>query len=161
MGFNIFECAHSRFVIHNMGHYLYFDICGWPHNNRQWWNSPSHCCYLSFKNIFSQVPWFIALFLGHWSTQRCWWDELFLSQSKHIQEILYDTQVQYCKGIQSPMSMSETLLVNDGAPKTDGCLVSFSTFLLPNLTSHTHSTSLLSIILLHMCFTKAVKRILR
>lgn len=120
MGFNIFECAHSRFVIHNMGHYLYFDICGWPHNNRQWWNSPSHCCYLSFKNIFSQVPWFIALFLGHWSTQRCWWDELFLSQSKHIQEILDDTQVQYCKGIQSPMSTSETLLVDDGASKTDG-----------------------------------------
>lgn len=29
------------------------------------------------------------------------------------------TQMQYCKGIQSPMSMSATLLVDDGSPKTD------------------------------------------
>ncbi|KAM3203214.1 putative hexosyltransferase MUCI70 isoform X1 [Capsicum annuum] len=47
-------------------------------------------------------------------------DGLFLSQSKYIQEILYDTQMQDCKGIQSPMSMFEILLVDDEAPKTDG-----------------------------------------
>lgn len=44
---------------------------------------------------------------------------MFLNQSKYIQEILHDTQMQDCKGIQSPMSMSETLLVDDRAPKTD------------------------------------------
>ncbi|KAF3635727.1 putative xyloglucan endotransglucosylase/hydrolase protein 30-like [Capsicum annuum] len=45
---------------------------------------------------------------------------LFLSQSKYIQEVLHDTQMQDCKGIQSPMSTSEALLADDGALKTDG-----------------------------------------
>ncbi|XP_075074686.1 uncharacterized protein LOC142162251 [Nicotiana tabacum] len=47
-------------------------------------------------------------------------DGLFLSQSKYIQEVLHDTQMQDCKGVQSPMSTSTKLLLDDGAPKTDG-----------------------------------------
>lgn len=37
-----------------------------------------------------------------------------------LQEVLHDTKMPDCKGIQSPMSTSATLLVDDGAPKTDG-----------------------------------------
>ncbi|KAF3663559.1 hypothetical protein FXO38_10576 [Capsicum annuum] len=50
------------------------------------------------------------------------WDAngLFLSQSKYIQEVLHDTQMQECKGVQTPMSIFEALLVDNGAPKTDG-----------------------------------------
>jgi len=88
-------------------------------------------------------------------------DGLFLSQSKYIHDILQDRQMQDCKGIQSPMSMSETLLVDDGAPKTDGKeyrsvlgMLQYLSYTQPDITYSVNKLTQLNTLLL--CFTESL-----
>ncbi|OIT33410.1 retrovirus-related pol polyprotein from transposon tnt 1-94, partial [Nicotiana attenuata] len=93
-------------------------------------------------------------------------DGLFLSQSKYIQEVLHDTQMQDYKGLQSPMSTSTKLLLDDGAPKTDGKeyrsvlgKLQYLSFTRPDITYSVNKlTQFNSPFVVHW---KAVKRILR
>ncbi|XP_049345033.1 uncharacterized mitochondrial protein AtMg00810-like [Solanum verrucosum] len=119
MGFHMSKSDNSLFVLHNIGVTIYVliyvdDIILTGSNEvllQQVVTSLSKTFSLKYLGL---LHYFLGIEVHRDD------DGLFLSQSKYIQEVLHDTKMQDCKGIHLPMSTSAPLLVDDGAPKTDG-----------------------------------------